>query len=162
MRGRGRCAALSALPGLIASGLMLAGCTTEHCGPTPKILATWDGSKTTIYQCGGGYGPMVGSPVGAAGATPQIVLVVGQELRLTEIGDWATYAPVSEPLSDTPSVIRVVGATSGRLIGTFLAVGPGYVDVGAHCAFGTCRFSEVQVVAPGRSPTTGPSAATSP
>jgi hypothetical protein len=41
MRGHGRYAALSALPGLIASGLMLAGCTTEHCGPSPKILATW-------------------------------------------------------------------------------------------------------------------------
>jgi|ERR1019366_4324074 hypothetical protein len=158
MRGRRRYGALWVLPGLIASGLMLAGCTTEKCGPTPKILATWAGSKATIYQCGGGYGPIVGPPVGAAGATPQVVLVVGQELRLTEMGDWSTYAPVSGPLSDAPGVMRVVGATSGRLIGTFLAVAPGYADVGAHCAYGTCAFSEVQVVAPGRSSTSGPSA----
>lgn len=156
MRGRGKYAALSVLPGLVASGLMLAGCTTEKCGPSPKVLATWAGSTVTIYQCGGGYGPIVGPPVGSAGATPQIVLVVGQELRLTEIGDWSTYAPVSAPLSDTPSVARVVGATSGKLIGTFLAVAPGYADIGAHCAYGTCSFSEVQVVAPERSSSSSP------
>lgn len=78
------------------------------------------GHSASIYTCGG-FGPMVGGPAGSAGAVPQIILQVGQQVRLTESGDWGGYH-VSAPVSDEPSVLRLVEGAAGKVVGVFVAV----------------------------------------
>jgi hypothetical protein len=146
MTMRSRFIALSALVWLVLSSFALSGCSSEKCGPSPKLLATWPGHSASIYACGG-FGPMVGGPAGSAGAAPQIILQVGQQVRLTESGDWGGYR-VSAPVSDEPSVLRLVEGAAGKVVGVFVAVAPGYADVGARtdaCGNGVCAFTEVQV-----------------
>jgi hypothetical protein len=146
MTMRSRLVALSALGWLVLSGFTMSGCASEKCGPSPKLLATWPGHSTSVYSCGG-FGPMVGGPAGSAGAAPEIILQVGQQVRLTESGDWGGYR-VSAPASDEPSVLRLVERAAGKVVGVFVAVAPGYADLGARtdaCGNSVCAFIEVQV-----------------
>jgi hypothetical protein len=143
---RSQLIALSASVLLVLSCLTLSGCSSEKCGPSPKLLATWPGGSASIYACGG-FGPMVGDPAGSAGAAPEIILQVGQQVRLTESGDWSGYH-VSAPVSDEPNVLRLVEGAAGKVVGVFVAVAPGYAEVGARtdaCGNGVCAFTEVQV-----------------
>jgi hypothetical protein len=154
---RMRLIALPALACLVLSGFTLSACTTEKCGPSPKLLATWPGHTTTIYECGG-FGPMVGAPAGAAGATPEIILQVGQQVRLTESGDWSGYH-VSAPVSDEPNVLRLVEGATGKVVGVFVAVSPGYANVGARgdvCGNVVCAFTEVEVAGGSTGPASRP------
>src|ERR1700733_5634736 len=104
MTSRSRMVALSVPMCLIFSTFTFSGCSSEKCGPSPKLLATWPGHSTSVYACGG-FPPMVGAPAGSLGAAPEIVLQVGQQVRLTESGDWSGYH-LSAPVSDEPNVVR--------------------------------------------------------
>ena len=146
MPTRSRLVALSAAVWLVLSCLTLSGCASEKCGPSLKVLAAWPGHSTSVYACGG-FPPMVGPPAGSAGAAPEIVLQVGQQVRLSESGDWSGHH-VSAPVSDDPTVMRVAEASAGKVVGVFVAVAPGYANLGARtdaCGTGVCAFIEVQV-----------------
>ena len=114
-------------------------------------MATWGEHSVDVYACGGAFGPMTSAgPVGTAGAMPQIVLQVGQQLRISRAGDWSGYT-MSAPESDTPSVLRVDEGAEDKLVGVYTAVSPGFADIGARsnlCAPAVCFLAEVQVTAP--------------
>lgn len=136
---------------LVGFAPILAGCTTNKCGPSPKLLATWPGHSMEIYDCGGGFPPLASTatPAGTAAgvAPPEIVLSVGQQLQIAEQGDWGGHQ-ISEPISDAPQVLQVTTGVSGKAVGVFTAIGIGFADVGAHidlCGAGVCYLTEVRV-----------------
>jgi hypothetical protein len=135
---------------LVAFVPMVVSCSTNYCGPSPKLLATWPGHSYLIYACGG-FGPLTSTdtPAGSASdvAPAQIVLAVGQQLRIAKQGDWSGYH-VSDPISDRPQVLRLTTGASGKVAGVYTAVGVGFADVGAkvlELCEGICYFVEVQV-----------------
>lgn len=134
---------------LVAFAPTVVGCSINKCGPSPKLLATWPGHTLAIYNCGGTFPPMTSTvgPADTAPPLPQIVLSVGQQLQIAEQGDWSGYQ-ISSPLSDTPQVLRLETGASGKVVGTYTAVGAGFADVGAHidlCGTATCFLTEVEV-----------------
>jgi hypothetical protein len=136
---------------LVSFAPILTGCSTNKCGPSPKLLATWPGHSMEIYNCGGGFPPLesTATPAGTAAgvAPPQIVLSVGQQLQIAREGDWSGHQ-ISGPMSDTQRVLRLTAGASGKVVGVFTAVSVGFADVGAHsdlCGTPVCYLAEVQV-----------------
>jgi hypothetical protein len=88
----------------------------------------------------------------ADGRATDIQMSVGQTLKVTKGSGWDGHS-LSAPVTDNPSVLRLVQSTTGNLVATYLAVAPGIADIGGlsdACGGGSppvdCFFGNVQVV----------------
>lgn len=151
-RRRLRSGSLAGVLVAVAGAVVVTSCSTsDKCGRSPVVNATWPGHSASLYQCGGAFLAMPSSPPSPnlGGGSPDVEIRVGQRLTLTKGAGWSAFS-ASNPFSDSPGVLRVTTGPGGSLIAAYVAVAPGVADVGAHSgvcgnAASGCLFAVVRV-----------------